>query len=70
MFDQTLQDFDAAAQRFAAAAEALSLDAAIEDAVTPDHFGRLAQALSEVVETFGHAQQLGFRELREALDGE
>jgi hypothetical protein len=67
MFDQVLHDFDAAAERFAAAAETVRLESAVDGAVTPDHFGQLATALSDVVAAFGSAQQAGFRELREAV---
>jgi hypothetical protein len=38
--------------------------------VTPDHFGQLTAALSDVVAAFGSAQQAGFRELREAVTDE
>jgi hypothetical protein len=70
MFDGVLDEFDASASRFVAAAEAVRLETAFDDAVTPDHFGRLTAALSDVVAAFGLAQQRAFRELREAVDGE
>jgi hypothetical protein len=70
MFDQVLQDFDDAALRFAAAAETVRLESSVDGTVTPDHFGQLAAALSDVVAAFGSAQQAGFRELREAVTEE
>lgn len=70
MSDQVLQDFDEAAQRFAAAAETVRLESSVDGAVTPDHFGQLATALSDVVAAFGSAQQEGFRELFAAVTDE